>query len=73
MSIDIESFQNGILTAVAIGGVLIAWSGLSTWKKQLHGVHEFDLARRILLSVYKIEDGVKNVRSPFLGINESSS
>ncbi len=71
MNIDIDAFQNLILIAVAIGGVLIAWWGLSTWKKQLHGVHEFELARRILLSVYKIEDGVKNVRSPFLDSRES--
>lgn len=70
-SMSAESVQNFVLTGVALLGAWIAWSGLTTWKKQLRGTHEFELARRLLLSVYKVRDGARNVRRPFLASSEA--
>lgn len=54
-----------------MAAVLIGWSGLSTWKRQLKGSRDFELSRRLLLSLYKCRDALKSARNPFLQISES--
>src|SRR3972149_3543256 len=69
----LESIRTwGIFLATIIGviiagaGVYFAASGLSTWRDQLHGRTEYDLARRYLRSTYKVRDALQRVRSPFM-------
>ena len=50
----------------------VAIVGLSAWKKQLKGKTDYELARRYLRSVYKVRDAVKDVRNPFIPIEEMS-
>ena len=40
----------------------VAWQGLSTWRRQLSGNARHELARRWILSAYKLRDEVENVR-----------
>ena len=44
----------------------VALRGLSTWRRQLRGNTQYDLARRLLLSAYKLRDSLEGVRT--LGI-----
>jgi hypothetical protein len=61
------------LTAVAtLFGVLIAGFGLSTWRKQLKGTYDYELAKKTLFSVYKLRDALRYVRQPFLSVGEAS-
>ncbi|MGO9600556.1 MAG: hypothetical protein ACLP7Q_21445 [Isosphaeraceae bacterium] len=46
----------------AILAVYIAGQGLSTWRRQLSANARHDLARRWILSAYKLRDEVENVR-----------
>ncbi len=48
----------------------VAITGLNTWKKQLKGKTDYELARRYLRSIYKIRDAIKYVRNPFISIDE---
>ena len=48
------------LTAAAI----IAGMGLYTWKNQLIGTAEYELAKRILKATYRLRDTLENVRNP---------
>lgn len=41
-----------------------AWQGLGTWKRQIRGNTEFDLARRMQEAVYRVRDGLAVVRDP---------
>ena len=59
-----------INTLAIIGGVIMAIIGVNTWKKQLKGSTEYELAKRYLKSVYKIRDAVKYVRNPFISSDE---
>ena len=69
---DVVSAISGSLAALAtLCGVAVAWFGLSTWRKQLKGTTEYDLAKRVLLEVYKIRDAVEYVRQPFLMSSEA--
>lgn len=69
----IESAINlpDLLTAMAaIGGLIVAIIGLSTWKKQLRGTDQYELAKRLMLEVYQLRDALRSVRNPFLSVAE---
>ena len=53
-----------ILSGVAITGAVVAIKGLSTWQRQLKGQSEYDLSRRILVSLFKYRDAINRVRHP---------
>lgn len=57
---DISSIISGIILTV------IAIMGLQTWKRQLKGNTEYELARRFLGAVYKIRDAISYTRNPFV-------
>lgn len=54
----------------ALTASVVATIGLSSWKKQLRGRADYDLARRYLRAIYKIRDAIKYVRNPFIPIHE---
>lgn len=70
--LPLESFTKIFQTLAAVGAVLVAHSGLTTWRKQLRGETEYKLAHRCLVSVYKLRDALNNVRHPFISAHESS-
>jgi hypothetical protein len=53
-----------VLAGVAVAGMLIAKSGLKTWKRQLKGQTEYELARRLLRCAYRFRDALRDVRRP---------
>jgi hypothetical protein len=53
-----------ILSLVAIVGATVAVKGLGTWQRQLKGRSEYDLSRRLLVSLYKYRDAIYEVREP---------
>lgn len=68
-------WPNIINSAIALAtliGVIIAAFGLSTWRKQLKGTYDYELAKKTLFSVYKLRDALKYVRQPFLSVGEAS-
>lgn len=52
------------LLGVAITGVTVAVKGLGTWQRQLKGQSEYELSRRILVSLFKYRDAINGVRHP---------
>jgi hypothetical protein len=60
-----------IISTIVIGAVAIM--GLRAWRIQLRGKTEYELARRLLRSVYKVRDAIKLVRNPFASAGEISS
>ena len=52
-----------VILAAIVGGK-VAVKGLSTWQRQLRGTNEHDLARNILVKVYRYRDAVHGVRHP---------
>lgn len=52
-----------IVTILATGiAAYVGFTGLQTWQRQLRGNAEYDLARRVLLAVYKVRDAINNCR-----------
>lgn len=60
-----------LITGIAAGvAALVAAIGLSTWRTQLKGKTEYELARRTLRSVYRVRDEISRVRGPFISSGE---
>lgn len=57
----------GLAAAVAAG---VAAFGLTTWRNELRGRAEYDLARRLLTLVYRVREGIGVVRNPFMSGEE---
>jgi hypothetical protein len=53
-------------------GSYVALAGLSTWKRQLKGQTDHELARRILVTLYRYRDAINGVRHPAMFGNEFS-
>ena len=64
---DISSIISGTIL------IVIAIMGLQTWKRQLKGNTEYELARRFLSAVYKIRDAISYIRNPFVSAGEIAS
>lgn len=69
----VEFVKDLILTCVAIIGAVVAIMGLSTWQRQLKGRTEYDLSRRLLVSLFKYRDAINFVRYPVMWENEMPS
>ena len=59
-----------VITGAAITGSIVAVKGLSTWQRQLKGQSEYDLSRRILVSLFKYRDAINGVRNPAMWADE---
>lgn len=62
----IGEFKDIVQTVTGVGAVLVAFSGLKTWKRQLKGGVEYELARRLLKSSYQMREALKAVRNPIM-------
>ncbi len=59
----IQSTKDIIVAISAGGAALIAYKGLDTWHKELKGKSEYQLAKDVLRSVYKVREAFKHVRN----------
>jgi hypothetical protein len=55
--------KDSVLTVGAVVGIIVAILGLSTWRRQLKGSSEYDLARRLLKATYQFRGAIQNVRA----------
>ena len=55
----------------ALVAATVAILGLRTWRKQLRGKTEYELARRLLRNVYRVRDAIRIVRNPFVSSAET--
>ncbi len=60
----ISVFKDIFLAGAAITGAIVAVKGLGTWQRQLHGQADYDLSRRLLVTVFKYRDAIDRVRDP---------
>jgi hypothetical protein len=66
----LDAFQS-IVTTIAVGiGAYAALSGLNTWREQLRGKTEYELARRLMRSALDVRDMANSFRHPAIGGGE---
>jgi hypothetical protein len=61
------SLTKDIVTIIGTAGALsIGVAGLSTWRRQLRGASQYDVAKRAVLLTYQVQDALQGVRRPML-------
>jgi hypothetical protein len=64
---DVFSVIGTIISAIGVGvAAWIGFSGLATWRRQNKGTSDHDLARRLLMDLYRLRDSIGNVRNPVM-------
>src|SRR5262245_49719602 len=66
----VSAVSDGLTAPAAIAALVIAIVGARGWLRQLRGQSEFDVARRVLRTVYHIRDGLELVRNPLMTPSE---
>jgi len=59
-----------VTAAIAMGGLVIAYRGLSEWKGQLRGRTEYSVARDYLKALIRLRTAIEGVRDPVVGYSE---
>ena len=71
ISIEIISVTKDIiLIFAAIATAHVAINGLQSWSRELKGKADFEVARNLIRSVYKIRDELRYCRSPWVTLGE---
>lgn len=65
-----ELFSKFAPGAAALFAAWVARSGLQTWRRQLRGQAQYELARRVLRAVLRVRDLMDGVRSPMITAGE---
>ena len=55
-----------VLTLAAIVAGYVGIRGLGTWRRQLRGNAEYQLAKSMLTSVYELREAMSGIRNPFM-------
>lgn len=66
-------YIEAITAIAAVFGAAAAWSGVNAWRSELKGRANFDAARNLLRSVYKIREGFFLVRQRLIVESEFPS
>jgi len=62
-----------VATIVSLGiASVVAICGLTTWKRQMKGIANYKLARRLLMAVYKFRNSLNIVRNPLFLASEKN-
>ncbi len=61
------------VTIGSVGALIVIIWGLRTWWREFKGKTEYDLARRILTTAYKMRSAIQRVRTPFISVSEYES
>lgn len=59
-----------IVCATAITGAVVAVKGLTTWRRQHKGQADYELARRLLTTLFRYRDAINGVRNPAMFAHE---
>lgn len=67
---DYERLFTGGATIAALAGAGAAWQGVNTWREQLIGQEEYQIAKRLLTSVFQMEFLISLMRNPVVDWRE---
>lgn len=69
---QIATLATCIIALATVAGAVIALFGIKAWRKQLEGSAHFEVARGLLLEVYRLRDALEGVRRPFMDLGEAA-
>ncbi|MBV7523406.1 hypothetical protein KW834_03165 [Pseudomonas sp. PDM29] len=70
---DVHDLFEIIGALATIVAVCVAAAGINAWRWQLRATSDHDLARKLLISIYKYREVIKRIRHPMIMIFETSA
>lgn len=72
---DVLSFLTGLreatVTVAAVAGIIIAYKGLTTWKKELKGRSNHETAKTVLSATFHVRKAIHIVRNNWISPDEN--
>lgn len=68
--IDLSLAKDIVSIIGPIGALTLGIIGLSTWRRQLRGTAEFEVAKKALRLTYEVQDAIRAVRSPMMYLRQ---
>lgn len=59
------------IVSLGIASIVAIW-GLTTWKRQLKGTANYEVAKRLLMATYKLRNSLRAVRNPLILASEKN-
>lgn len=69
-TVYITAIKDVLVGLSAIFVIVFGYMGLTTWRKELKGKSEYQLAKEVLKSAYRVREAFKIVRNPAIFQNE---
>ncbi len=66
-------FRDFAVTVCALITACVAFTGLRTWRKELHGRNEYEVARKLLRAVYGLRNAFNTMREPIMTSAEKAA
>ena len=73
MTVTLSEIEHVTVTVAAAATAIVAWSGVTAWRRQLRGQTEYAVARVALRAAYRVRDSLGMVRSPFVSSGEQGA
>lgn len=73
MTETLVAVKEVVVAVAAAAAAVAAWWGVSTWRRQLKGKAEYDVALKVLRATYRVRDAIQAMRSPFMSGGEMQS
>lgn len=70
LSESINLIKDLVATLATIVATIVGVWGVNSWKRQSRAQNDHDLARRIMVNLYRYRDSISTVRNPFMWANE---
>ena len=70
VSLVIETVLNAVIAISAAAAALYGIKGINTWRRELKGKSEYEIAKSALKAAYRIRDGLDHVRGDAILLHE---
>ncbi|MEW8291974.1 MAG: hypothetical protein AB2672_15750 [Candidatus Thiodiazotropha endolucinida] len=58
------------IAGAAVTTAYVAWRGVESWRSELKGRADFEIARNFMKSTYQLRDAIETCRSPWVSLTE---
>lgn len=70
MQITWSLVQETVSVVGTLGALILGVIGLSTWRRQLKGTAEYEIAKKALLLTYQVQDAIRAARAPMVWLRQ---
>ncbi|MEW8390623.1 MAG: hypothetical protein AB2651_02515 [Candidatus Thiodiazotropha sp.] len=66
----VSTLKDLCIAGAAVTTAFVAWKGVESWKRELQGKADFEVARNLIKATYQVRNSIQICRSPWLELFE---